>query len=112
MTLHDAIRTIIDESQRLGIEDFEDALSAVSGDLSCGERDDDLYADSVIDGIRWGARAAVTIELSGGAMLRVLMPGGVRITHEWGVHADADAQIKAALAAVMDGRTTAEGVGE
>jgi hypothetical protein len=40
MTLHDAIRTIIDESQRLGIEDFEDALSAVSDDLSCGERDD------------------------------------------------------------------------
>ena len=112
MTLTDAIRTIIDESQRLGIEGFEDALSAVSDDLSCGERDDDLYADSVIDGIRWGARAAVIIELSGGAMLRVLMPGGVRITHEWGVHADADAQIKAALAAIEFGRVTAQNVGE
>jgi hypothetical protein len=112
MTLTDAIRAIIDEIQRLGIEGFEDALSAVSGDLSCGERDDDLYADSVIDGIRWGARAAVIIELSGGAMLRVLMPGGVRITHEWGNADEADTQIKAALDALDGARVVAQGVGD
>jgi hypothetical protein len=76
------------------------------------ERDDDLYADSVIDGIRWGARAAVIIELSGGAMLRVLMPGGARITHEWGNADEADTQIKAALDALDGARVVAQGVGD
>jgi hypothetical protein len=68
------------------------------------ERDDDLYADSVIDGIRWGARAAVIIELSGGAMLRVLMPGGARITHEWGDARQGDASMTAAMVAAMPNR--------
>lgn len=110
--LKSAIETIIDESQRLGVEAFEDALSALSDDLTTGERDDDLYAESVIDGIRWGARAAVIVELAGGAMARFVMPGGERITSEWAKHADAEDQIKAALAAMHAERTIAEGVGE
>ena len=102
--LAEAIRTIIDETQRIGIEAFEDDLSAIGDDLSTGERDDDLYAESVIDGIRWGARAAVSVELAGGAMLRAVLPDGKRITHEWAHHTDADPLIKAALAAVTAAR--------
>ena len=107
-----AIETIIDESQRLGVEGFEHALDAVADEIATGERDDDLFQESVIDGIRWGAHAAVTVELGGGAMLRVILPDGARITHEWASHADADPSIKAALAAVMAERTTAGGAGE
>jgi hypothetical protein len=76
------------------------------------ERDDDLYADSVIDGIRFGARAAVSVELAGGAMVRFIMPRGERITSEWAIHADAEDQIKAALAAIYAERTVAQGVGD
>lgn len=112
MNLQDAIRAIIDEIQRLGIEDFENALVAIGDDIETGERDDDLFADAVIDGIRFGARAAVSVELAGGAMVRFIMPQGERITSEWAIHADAEDQIKAALAAMYAERTSAEGVGE
>lgn len=82
-TIKDAIRTILNESQRLDRDDFDGALDAVSDDLSTGEREDDLYLDSVLDGIRWGCRAAVVVELGGSTILRLRAPGGVGITHEW-----------------------------
>lgn len=110
--LTDAIRAIIDEAQRLSVDDFEAAINAASDDLQTGERDDDLYIESVLDGIRFGARAAVSVELAGGAMVRFVMPGGERITSEWAKHADAESQIKAALAAMHAERTIASGVGE
>ncbi len=81
--LTDAIRVIIDEAQRLRINDFEDAIDRASDDLSTGERADDLFIDSVLDGIRWGVRAAACVERGGGTILRVRAPGGVGITHEW-----------------------------
>ena len=102
--LANAVQTIIDEAQRIGIEAFGDDLSAIGDDLSTGERAADLYVESVIDGIRWGARASVSVELAGGAMLRVVLPNGKRITHEWTRHTDADPLIKAALAAVTAAR--------
>lgn len=110
--LRQAIETVIDESQRLGVEAFEDALMMIEDDMTIGERSDDAYTSAVIDGVRWGARAAVTVDLCGGAMMRVVMPEGARITHEWADHNAADPQIKAALAAVMDARVTAQGVGD
>lgn len=110
--LTDAIRVIIDESQRLGAEAFEDALSAITDDLEADEKDGALYADNIIDGIRWGSSAAILVELGRGAMLRVCLPDGVRITHEWANHNDANPQINAALAAVMADRVKTEGVGK
>lgn len=81
--LADAVRFVIDEAQRLTSDDFEAALDRVADEIATGERDDDLYQESIIDGIRWGVRAAVCVEFGGGTILRVLSPGGVRITHEW-----------------------------
>lgn len=68
-----------------------------------------------MDGIRWGARASLTVEIMNGAMVRVILPNGVRITHEWDDARKADPAIKAALEAIADARadmTTAEGAGD
>lgn len=81
--LSDAIRTIIDEAQRLHGDDFEAAIDAVNDELTTGERDDDLYTESVVDGIRWGVRAAVTVDLGQSTLLRICTADGVRISHEW-----------------------------
>ena len=50
--------------------------------------------------------------MGGGAMLRVCLPGGVAITHEWASNADAEDQIKAALVAIQSNRATAQNVGD
>lgn len=105
MTLKDAILTVIDESQRLDMDAFEDEMMFIEDELSCGERGDDLYLGAVIDGIRYGVRAAVMVELGGGAMLRSITPGGARITHEWGDARQADAAMTAAMVAAMPKRT-------
>ena len=110
--LTDAIRMIIGESQRLGVEKFGDALMEIGDNLGTGSRGDDLYIESVIDGIRWGVRAAITVDLAGGALLRVILPDGGRITHEWATEKDAESQINAALAAIISARVTASRVGK
>lgn len=83
ITLSYAIRALVDYARDMEIDDFEDAISAASDDLETGEKTYDRFTDSVLDGIRWGLRAAVTVELDGGTILRVRKPGGVGITHEW-----------------------------
>ena len=107
-----AIKTIIEESQRLDVEGFEDELNAIGDDLASGEKSDDLYLESVIDGVRWGARAAVSVELGGGALVRVALPDGVRITHEWADRHEADGQINRAMAALHPNGVVGEKVGE
>ena len=100
----------------LGLRDMrvdavEDLLAELADDLS----DDDAHRelnDAIIEGIRWARRAASTTVIRGGAVLQYIGPRGERITHEWGREADAQPQIKAALAAVHAGRTVAQGVGD
>lgn len=111
-TLTQAIATIIDESQRLNPDQFADELAAIVDHMTTGEKSDDLYLEAIVDGIRWGALAAVHVELAGGAMLRVCLPDGIRITHEWADDADADQAIKDALAAIEGARVTAQKVGD
>lgn len=106
--LKEAISAIVAISSRMDVEDFEDLLNAAGDDLETGERDEDLYLGAVIDGIRWGVRAGVCVELAGGAMLRIALPGGVRISHEWASEGDARATIDRALLRLAD---DAEAVG-
>ena len=73
---------------------------------------------AILDGIRWGYVAAVSVEMGGGAMMRTILPGGIAMTHEWAKERDARPQIDAALDAIAsarDDRVTrivAEGAGE
>jgi len=83
MTLSDTIRALIEYARDMEVDDFEAALDAASDDLATGEASDDLFTESVIDGIRWGLRAAMVVEFGGGTILRVRKPGGVCISHEW-----------------------------
>ena len=83
LTLSDTIRALIEYARDMEVDDFEAALDAASDDLAAGEASDDLFTDSLLDGIRWGLRAAVVVELNGGTILRVRKPGGVGITHEF-----------------------------
>ena len=83
MTLSDTIRALIEYARDMEVDDFEAALDAASDDLATGEASDDLFTESLIDGIRWGLRAAMVVEFGGGTILRVRKPGGVGITHEW-----------------------------
>lgn len=110
-TLTQAIATIIDESQRLDPDEFADELARIVDDMTVGKESennaDDLYLEAIVNGIRWGARAAVNVERDRGAMLRVCLPDGIRITHEWADDADADQAIKDALAAIEGARVTA-----
>lgn len=65
-------------------EDMESAIDAASDYLCIGEnRADDLAIESILDGLRWGFRAAAVVELGGGTVLRIRAPGGIGITHEW-----------------------------
>ena len=88
-------------------DEAADLISEVADEIA-GDRTDDMINGAILDGLRWGYAAAMTVELGGGAMLRVVMPGGVAITHEWGNADEAGHQIKAALAAIQTSRTTAD----
>lgn len=95
----------------LDVDAAADLLAEVGDDLA-GDRAEDMVNGAILDGIRWGHAAAVGVEMGGGAMLRVCLPGGVGITHEWAAESEAQPQIRAALAALHAGRTTAQGVGD
>ena len=93
----------IDHLRTFTVDEAADLISEVADEIA-GDRTDDMINGAILDGIRWGYAAAVTVELGGAAMLRVLTPGGVAITHEWGNADEADTQIKAALAAIQTSR--------
>jgi hypothetical protein len=109
--LKDHIKAMLEGIKHLSVDDAADLLAEI-GDEIAGDRTDDLFHGAILDGLRWGYHAAVVVEMGGGAMLRACLPGGVAITHEWADDADAQPQIKAALAAVQDGRATAQNVGD
>ena len=104
------IAAVVEGIQHLSVDDAADLLAEVADDLA-DDRTTDLCNGAILDGIRWGYAAAVQVELAGGAMLRVMLPGGIGITHEWADERKAQPQIKAALAALDGARVTARNAG-
>lgn len=98
--LKDHIKAMLEGIKHLSVDDAADLIAEIGDEIAEGGADD-LFHGAILDGLRWGYHAAVVVEMGGGAMLRVCLPGGVGITHEWASNADADDQIKAALAAVQ-----------
>ncbi|MDO5705558.1 MAG: hypothetical protein Q4G49_10880 [Paracoccus sp. (in: a-proteobacteria)] len=105
------IAAVIEGLRHLDMDSAADLIAEIGDDL-VGDRDDDRITGAILDGLRWGYHAAVVVEMGGGAMLRVTLPGGRGITHEWAREADAAPQIKAALAQVTATRAVAKGAGE
>lgn len=108
--LKDHVVAVLDGIRHLSVDDAADLLAEIADDIADGGPED-LFNGAILDGIRWGYAAAVQVELAGGAMLRVMLPGGIGITHEWGDEKDAAPQINAALAALEATRVTASNVG-
>jgi hypothetical protein len=105
------IIAMLEGIRHLSIDDAADLLAEVADELADGGPAD-LFNGAILDGIRWGYEAAVRVELGGGAMLRVTLPGGIGITHEWASEVDAQPQIKAALARLHAARVTASNAGD
>jgi hypothetical protein len=108
--LKQAIRLTIEGLKHLAVDDAADLIAELADDIAEGGPED-LFHGAILDGVRWGYAAAVQVEMAGGAMLRVCLPGGIGITHEWADAATADPQIKAALAALHTCRVSASNVG-
>ena len=109
--LKENIENVIEGLKYLSVDDAADLIAEVADEIAEGGPED-LFHGAILDGIRWGYAAAANVEIAGGAMLRVILPGGIGVTHEWADDATAQPQIKAALAALEATRTTATGVGE
>lgn len=109
--LKDHIKAVLEGIRHMDVDAADDLIAEVADEVS-EDRTDDAFNGAILDGIRWGYRAAVVVEMGGGAMVRTILPGGIGITHEWADDADADTYIKAALAAIHDARVTAQGVGD
>lgn len=110
-TLKSHITAVIEGLRHLDVDSAADLIAEVADDLAEGGLED-LFKGAILDGIRWGYAAAVQVEMAGGAMLRVVLPGGVGITHQWTDEATAQPQIKAALASLHTARVSAKGVGD
>ncbi|WP_314188814.1 hypothetical protein [Paracoccus yeei] len=120
MNMRDAlkshIKALIEGLKHIDVDSAADLIAEVSDEMA-EDRTEDAINGAILDGIRWGYRAAVGVEMGGGAMLRVVLPGGIGITHEWASENDARAQIDAALDAIAmtreaEGqRVTAQGAG-
>lgn len=108
--LKDHIKAVLEGIQHLDVDSAADLIAEVSDEIA-EDRIEDAINGAILDGIRWGYRAAVTVELRGGAMLRVVTPGGVAITYEWGNADEADWQIYAALDALRGAHVIVQGGG-
>ena len=109
--LKDHIKAVLDGLQHLSVDDAADLIAEIADEIAEGGPDD-MINGAILDGIRWGYTAAVQVEMGCGAMLRVCLPGGVGITHQWADDDEAQPQIKAALEALHPSHVTAQGVGE
>lgn len=105
------ITAVIEGIRHLSVDDAADLLAEIADDLS-EDRSEDLINGAILDGIRWGYTAAVTVEMGGGAMLRAILPGGCGWTHQWGDGAVAQPQIKAALECLYHPRVSASNAGD
>lgn len=95
--LKSSILSVLEGIKHLSVDDAADIIAEVADEIAEGGAED-LFHGAILDGIRWGYATAVIVEMGGGAMLRVCLPGGIGITHDWSDEVDATPQIKAALA--------------
>lgn len=109
--LKDHIKAVLDGLQHLSVDDAADLIAEIADEIAEGGPED-LFNGAILDGIRWGYTAAVLVEMGGGAMLRVCLPGGIGITHQWADDDEAQPQIKAALEALHPSHVTATNAGE
>lgn len=105
------IAAVVEGLRHLDVDSAADLIAEIADELAEGGLED-LFNGAILDGIRWGYAAAVKVEMAGGAMLRVTLPGGIGITHEWDIEKDAQRQIKAALEGLRAARVTASNVGD
>lgn len=105
------ITAVLEDLRYLDVDSAADLIAEVADEIAEGGPED-LFNGAILDGIRWGHTAAVTVEMGGGAMLRAILPGGCGITHQWAEEAAAQPQIRAALASLHTARVSAKGVGE
>lgn len=109
--LKSTIKTMIEGLKHLDLDAAADLIAEVADEMAEGGPDD-LFNGAILDGIRWGYSAAVTVEIAGGAMVRVILPGGIGITHEWDSDEDAKPFVDAAMRAITSARATARNAGE
>ena len=70
-----------------------DTACAIASDMLADDAGADTATDeSLIDGIRWGHRAAHICEKQGGVILRIRAQGGSAVSHEF-QHAPSDATL-------------------
>ena len=105
------ITAVLEGIRHLSVDDAADLLAEIADDLS-EDRSEDLINGAILDGIRWGYTAAVTVEMGGGAMLRAILPGGCGITHQWAEEDVAQPQIRAALQGLHHARVSASNAGD
>ena len=105
------IAAVVEGLRHLDVDSAADLIAEVADELAEGGPED-LFNGAILDGIRWGYAAAVQVEMAGGAMLRVILPGGIGITQEWAEERDAQRQTKAALEWLQAARVTASNVGD
>lgn len=108
--LKDHIKAVLEGIRHLDLDSAADLLAEVADDLAADAAEDRING-AILDGIRWGYAAAVQVELGGGAMLRMVLPDGIDMTHQWADVRVAQPQIMAALAALHSARVTAAGAG-
>ena len=105
------ITAVLEGIRHLSVDDAADLLAEIADDLS-EDRSEDMINGAILDGIRWGYTAAVTVEMGGGAMLRAILPGGCGITHQWAKEDVAQPQIRAALEGLHHARVSASNAGD
>ena len=92
--LKDHIKAVLDGIRHLSVDDAADMIAEISDEIA-EDRTQDAINGAILDGIRWGYVAAVSVEMGGGAMMRTILPGGIAMTHEWEKERDARPQIDA-----------------
>jgi len=105
------IGLVIEALNHLDVDASADLIAEVADEMA-GDEQDDMINGAILDGLRWGYAAAVQVELAGGAMVRVILPGGIGITYQWDHENEARDEIKAICALIVSARTTAKAVGE
>lgn len=80
------------------VESACDIASDILSEHGLGDVFSDAADESLLDGIRWGHRAAVTVERNGGAIIRIRTKGGRAVTHEY-AKAPSDLELAQAMRA-------------
>lgn len=89
------IKATLEGIRHLSVDDAAGMIAEIGDEIADAPAEDCING-AILDGIRWGYAAAAIVEMGGGAMLRIALPGGIGITHEWADETDAKRQLDAA----------------